>query len=49
MKIPKTITSKQRARNKMERDAALFYPNSENNRTERRAFQRASLRSLRKD
>jgi hypothetical protein len=49
MKTPKRITSKQPPKNKMERDAALFYPDSENNRTEPRAFQKASLRSLRRD
>jgi hypothetical protein len=37
------------AREKLEREAALFYSGNKNERTERRAFQKASLRSLQRD
>ncbi|MFZ0802870.1 MAG: hypothetical protein WBQ09_06880 [Terriglobales bacterium] len=37
------------ARENFEREAALFYSKNENDRAERRAFQKASIRSLERD
>jgi hypothetical protein len=37
------------AREKLEREAAHFYSTDKNDRTERRAFQKASFRSLERD
>ncbi|MFZ0286440.1 MAG: hypothetical protein WAL32_14515 [Terriglobales bacterium] len=37
------------ARQNLEREAAMFYSGNKNARAERRAFQKASLRSLERD
>lgn len=39
----------QEAKQALEREAATFYSENQNDRTERRAFQKASLRSLQRD
>lgn len=43
------LALEQEAKEKLEREAAMFYSGNKNDRTERRAFQKASLRSLRRD
>ena len=43
------LALEQEAKQKLEREAATFYSESKNDRTERRAFQKASLRSLERD
>jgi hypothetical protein len=46
MKTSKTITRNQPTRDKLEREAALFYSGNQNDRTEVQTFQKASIRSL---
>lgn len=43
------LALEQEARQNLEREAAMFYAGNKNDRTERRAFQKASLRSLQRD
>jgi hypothetical protein len=43
------LALEQEAKQKLEREAAIFYSENKNDRTERRAFQKASLRSLERD
>ena len=43
------LALQQEAKEKLEREAATFYSGIKNDRTERRAFQKASLRSLERD
>jgi hypothetical protein len=43
------LALEQEAKQTLEREAATFYSGNRNDRTERRAFQKASLRSLERD
>jgi hypothetical protein len=43
------LALEQEAKQTLEREAAVFYSGNKNDRTERRAFQKASLRSLERD
>jgi hypothetical protein len=43
------LALEQEAKQTLEREAATFYSANRNDRTERRAFQKASLRSLERD
>jgi hypothetical protein len=43
------LALEQEAKHDLEREAAVFYSGNKNDRTERRAFQKASLRSLERD
>jgi len=46
VKMSKTIACARSARQMLERDATLFFSRKKNDRTERRAFQKAALRSF---
>jgi hypothetical protein len=43
------LALEQEAKQTLEREAAVFYSGNKKGRTERRAFQKASLRSLERD
>jgi hypothetical protein len=43
------LALEQEAKHDLEREAAVFFSGNKNDRTERRAFQKASLRSLERD
>ncbi len=43
------LALEQEAKQNLEREAAMFYSGKKGERTERRAFQKASLRSLERD